>query len=276
MPIKSDIKKWDKYSMLTILKEISRTSQFRRFLCKCDCGELKQININNLTRTKSCWCLPKWQPKTHWLSHTRWYNIWNWINQRCWNKKHEAYHRYWWRWIKCEWNSIKEFYDDMKEWYSNELSIDRIDNNWNYSKNNCRWATRKQQSNNTRKSINPHIRKYIKYTRSSIIKSLSPWIEYDWIRLSVSEWCRRFWLNHSVVTSRVSVMWWTHREALWIDKRIDNNIWDIYWWCEIISNCDVKWYYNIKCFCGSIFTKKLISFKKNKRKHCWCLFFKRK
>lgn len=90
-------------------------------------------------------------------STTRLGRIWNGMKTRCYNKKSNAYPLYGGRGVSIcnEWRS--SFYE-FKKWalangYSKNLSIDRIDTNGDYSPSNCRWATPKTQSNNTRKSI---------------------------------------------------------------------------------------------------------------------------
>lgn len=94
----------------------------------------------------------------HWLSHSRFYRIRDWIKKRCNNKTHPYYNIYWWRWIKVEWNSFKEFMNDMyksyvehvnKYWEKN-TTIDRIDVDWNYNKDNCRRTTWSEQNKNRR------------------------------------------------------------------------------------------------------------------------------
>lgn len=94
------------------------------------------------------------------MSHTRFYNIWNGMRQRCFNPKRERYSMYGGRGIiVCnEWLDIITFKKDMydsyvshcKEFGEKQTSIDRIDNDGDYCKENCKWATHKEQGSNTR------------------------------------------------------------------------------------------------------------------------------
>jgi len=88
--------------------------------------------------------------KKHGLSKTRAYKSWTSMIYRCTKKNKDGYHRYGGRGITiCDrWMDFLNFYEDMGDRRSGD-SLDRIDNDGNYEKDNCRWATKKQQSNNT-------------------------------------------------------------------------------------------------------------------------------
>lgn len=91
-------------------------------------------------------------------SDYRIYQIWRMIHCRCENPKHKAYEHYGKRGIKVceEWNSFIRFGSwAINNGYSDNLTIDRIDNNGNYEPSNCRWVTMKEQMNN--RSIGEHI-----------------------------------------------------------------------------------------------------------------------
>lgn len=73
--------------------------------------------------------------------------------QRCHDKSTASYPNYGGRGIKFLWASFKDFLKDMKDTYFDEATLDRVDVNGHYCKENCRWATRTQQMRNTRRTI---------------------------------------------------------------------------------------------------------------------------
>lgn len=90
-------------------------------------------------------------------------NIFACLKQRCNNPKNKNFMLYGGRGIRCEWKSFQDFYKDMAKTYSPDLSLDRINNEGNYSKKNCRWATWKQQMSNRRivyESLRRRLKRY--------------------------------------------------------------------------------------------------------------------
>lgn len=130
------------------------------WLCKCSCGS-NNLKIKSSAlragKTKSCGCWnkevytaqAKTRSVTHGLKYTRAYKSWEGMLQRCTNSNNPAYPRYGGRGIivQSEWYDFLSFYKDMGE-CPEGLTLDRIDPNLGYCKENCRWADRKVQSRN--------------------------------------------------------------------------------------------------------------------------------
>lgn len=129
------------------------------WLCRCKCGNKTKVQGATLAggRQKSCGCKFSGISKsktTHGESkgskRTDEYVCWLLLRSRCHNPKYQFFHRYGGRGITvCKrWNKFENFLTDMGRRPSKKHSIDRKNNDGNYTPKNCRWATKKQQANN--------------------------------------------------------------------------------------------------------------------------------
>jgi hypothetical protein len=126
-----------------------------RWKCICECGKPRNIiaTLVRTGRTKSCGCLQAKVRITHGATGTRQYQIWADMVSRCNKPTNINYERYGGRGITVseEWLTFAGFWKDMQQGYSDSLTLDRIDNNDGYSKENCRWTDMSTQLHNRRK-----------------------------------------------------------------------------------------------------------------------------
>ena len=110
----------------------------------------RELKKHNLLKTTAE------QNKTHGMSKTRQYRIWQQIKNRCNNPKCNRYEYYGGKGITYDkkWETFEGFWEDMKEGYSDDLTIDRINSEGNYTKENCRWVNYTEQNNNKKDNIN--------------------------------------------------------------------------------------------------------------------------
>lgn len=145
------------FSRLTVLEFAGLRHRQSRWLCACSCGKEKTVFGGNLKSgaTRSCGCLIAEtvgnRSRKHGLSKTPEYKVWRAMFQRCEDRSSKSYRRYGGRGISIcgRWRTFENFLADMGKRPSKTHSIDRVNNDGNYEPSNCRWATRKQQYENT-------------------------------------------------------------------------------------------------------------------------------
>jgi hypothetical protein len=155
---------WQKFNRLLIVWFDKFIGKYSYRICKCYCGNecSKRGSYVRNWHIKSCWCLLKeGNRKTHWMRNTKFYWVRDSMRERCKNTNNQYYKNYWWRWITYEprRDKFENFRDDMYESYlehkenNSYTSIERENNDGNYCKENCRWATKIEQEHNKRNTI---------------------------------------------------------------------------------------------------------------------------
>ena len=185
----------DRYGMLTV---IARDVNYRgnaQWRCQCECGRVKSYIGQDLARGKvrSCGCNNPMYATEHGMATTPTYRAWINMRRRCLKPTNHAYADYGGRGIAvCErWvNSFPNFLEDMGPRPSEKHSLDRTDNDKGYEKANCRWATMKEQLNNTR---------------------ANRIVEIDGRKQTLSLWCDEIGISRSRVQDRMKWGWTVER-----------------------------------------------------------------
>ena len=185
-----------KFGRLTVIGFAGRIGKERSIGWKvlCDCGKSKVLRSFNLTsgKTSSCGCLNRElfikRFTTHGKHKSRAYVSWQNMRRRCYEVACAEYHNYGARGIKvCDrWRDLFEnFYADMGDPPPGK-SLDRIDVDGNYTPENCRWATAKEQANN---------------------KQNNRVIEYEGEELTIAQLAEKMGVNYKVFYMRLSRGW---------------------------------------------------------------------
>lgn len=189
----------------------------RKGIFKCKCGNEFTTLIASVKskNTSTCGCNRNSRHKNredyHGMSNTDEYHIWIGIKKRCYNTNAHAYKNYGDRGIFMseEWrNDFMAFYRDMGDRPSNKHSIERVKNDLGYSKDNCKWATSAEQSNNTRTNV---------------------FLELNGENLTVAQWSVKLGISRNNLYNRINLGWtveeilstqdFTYRKGFYTTKR---------------------------------------------------------
>lgn len=165
---------------------ISKNGRKRyKYVCDCNaCGGKHVKYAQQLYHSNKCRL--HGSHFKHGMSNTKIYNVWYAMKQRCYYTKDTNYKHYGGRGITVydEWRyNFKAFYDwSMANGYQDDLTIDRIDVNGNYTPENCRWVDLKTQANNKRTNV---------------------YFTYNGITKTIKQWSEIFNISYKTVTTRM-------------------------------------------------------------------------
>lgn len=206
-----------KFGRLTVVALADRTlwrgEGKTAWVCRCDCGQEKILTGYSFTGggVKSCGCLQRESATVRATKHghrlkgksSAAYSSWRSMMTRCENKNHHNYKNYGGRGITvCDrWkgvNGFRNFLEDMGNPPSERHTIDRIDSNGDYTPQNCRWATPKQQQRNKRSN------RFLEFNGQR--KTLIEWAEITRIHAgTISSRLKKGWSVERSLTTPVSV-----------------------------------------------------------------------
>lgn len=189
-----------RFGRLLVVGFDRKVGTHRHWIVQCDCGRAKSVRQASLVSglTTSCGCLQKERAADigrksarHGKFGTPIYAVWSSMIARCSNPSADSYKNYGGRGISvCErWRVFKNFLADMGD-RPTGMSLDRIDVNGNYEPGNCRWATQKEQMNNTTKNRR---------------------LTLNGRTMNVTEWAETLGINRKTLETRVARGWSAER-----------------------------------------------------------------
>lgn len=184
------------FGYLTAIKPVRKPGYKHLFWrCQCVCGNFKISAASDLKRSPhgSCGCktreVQSRARRTHGMSKHPAFAVWRSMKSRCHRSTHQAWKNYGGRGITvCKrWrDSFENFWTDMGPTYRPGLTLDRRDNNGNYTPANCHWTTPTEQAANTR---NNRI------------------LETPWGRMPLAQAARKSGINATTIAYRLQNGW---------------------------------------------------------------------
>lgn len=192
-----------------VISEVNKRGKQRYWLCKCDCGTVKEVNGYSLISgaTKSCGCLQiensMKSARKHGMRKTRLYTVWIDMRDRCENEESPSYKWYGEKGVSVcpEWLGEHGFENFAKWAYEHgydenarrgDCTIDRIEANGNYEPSNCKWSDSIEQNNH---------------------RSSNRFIEYRGEIKTLANWCRELKLPYKTIHSRLNRYGWSIERA---------------------------------------------------------------
>lgn len=199
-----------KFSMLTIIGFSHMENESSFWHVRCDCGNERVMRIQCI-RNKgivSCGCYAikekSQRMHIHGQSRTSLYRRWIDIKIRCTDPNSQKYKYYGAKGIECcaEWEQFLPFYEwAMANGYEQELQIDRINNNGNYSPDNCRFVTSKENINN---------------------RGCTVYCEINGIKKPINYWAEKIGISRNTLLHRIN-LGWENEQLLQPSRRLNKN-----------------------------------------------------
>ena len=205
MANKSGVLNGQRFGKWTVIGAAPRSSRESRYLCRCDCGTERDVLRKHLLSGKStsCGCQRHLQAAaitTHGGSKTSEYRTWQAMRNRCTDPKNPGWLRYGGRGISVDprWDAFAAFLADMGAKPSPAHTLDRVDGDGDYTPENCRWATRREQAQNT---------------------SRNHYVTWNGETKSIAEWARTTGINKDAIRYRL-LAGWSAEETLTRPRRV--------------------------------------------------------
>lgn len=198
-----------RFGKLFVLERVESYRKIPRWLCQCDCGKTRTIRGAELRygKTKTCGCRNVSRENNpfyrHGMTAGHFWRKWYSVKQRCLNKSSSTYYKYGAKGISIpdKWIGFDGFREDMEDSYlshveeygEKETTLDRVDPFKSYSKENCRWATNRQQARN---------------------KTNTRFLTFEGKTLPMSEWAEIRNISIDVIEQRINKLKWPVEDAL--------------------------------------------------------------